>query len=100
MLSGKNSPSVASINQGSYGPLKAACAPRPQMVRAELLGAHEHETSCGKTVQVWKRGNSFLIRGRYEGRQFGQTVGDNPTIAASQLRHILIVGEWKLPASK
>ncbi len=60
------------------------------MVPAELLGSHAHETSCGIGVQVWKRGNSFLIRGRYEGRQFGKTAGSNPTIAASELRHLLV----------
>jgi len=67
----------------------AACAGRPPMVAAELLGSHAHETSCGRKVQVWKRGNSFLIRGRFEGRQFGKSAGNNPTIAASALRHLL-----------
>jgi hypothetical protein len=79
----------------------AACAGRPPMVPAELLGSHEHETCCGKKVQVWKRGNSFLVRGRHEGRQFGKTVGDDPTHAASQLRHLLVsleTGSFQLPS--
>ncbi len=62
---------------------------RPKMKKAVLLGSHSHPTTCGITVHVWKRGTTFIVRGRYEGQPFGETVGENPTHAASQLRHIM-----------
>ena len=44
-----------------------------KMVKADLLGGHSHETACGKTVHVWKRGETYLVRGRLAGHQFGDT---------------------------
>jgi hypothetical protein len=63
---------------------------RPPMVRAELLGTHSHATSVGVTVHVWKRGEQFLARGRFEGHQFGRTLKGNAMAAASELRHLLV----------
>lgn len=50
-------------------------APRRRMVRAQLIGEHEHETSAGQKVQIWSRDGRFLARGRVDGRQFGETLG-------------------------
>jgi hypothetical protein len=60
------------------------------MVQAELLGAHVHQTVCGTKVQIWRRGDVYLARGRYQQHQFGKTLGANPIEAASALRHLLV----------
>jgi hypothetical protein len=62
---------------------------RARMVRSQLMGAHEHRTSCGKSVQIWRRGNRYLARGRYAGKQFGKTLSGDETQAASDLRRLL-----------
>jgi hypothetical protein len=59
------------------------------MRRAELLGHHCHETDCGVRVQVWIRGDRYLARGRYQGQQFGQSLGAEREAAVS-LRHLLV----------
>jgi len=64
--------------------------PRPPMVRAELLGQHNHQTICGRKVQIWKRGEKILARGRHRGRQFGKGLGTDVSEAASNLRRLLV----------
>lgn len=61
-----------------------------RMVRAELLGSHTHQTICGSNVQIWKRGDGYLARGRYQKRQFGKSLGAGAVEAASNLRHLLV----------
>ena len=60
-----------------------------RMVKSDLLGGHTHATARGKNVQVWKRGEVYLVRGRLEGRQFGDSLGSDPASATVQLRRIL-----------
>ena len=60
------------------------------MVQSQLLGSHIHKTVCGVKVSVWNRGGAYLARGRYQRRQFGKTLGDDPAQAASALRHLLV----------
>ena len=60
-----------------------------KMVRAELLGGHSHGTARGKNVHVWKRGEAYLVRGRLDGRQFGDSLGSDPASASVQLRRVL-----------
>jgi integrase len=60
------------------------------MVRAELMGSHTHATLAGTKVHVWRRGNKYLARGRFQGRPFGETLGADPLHAAAHLREILL----------
>ena len=63
---------------------------RARMVPATLHGAHEHQTTCGKRVQIWHRGDRYLARGRHNGRQFGETLSGDQKEAASGLRRLLV----------
>src|SRR5258708_6779365 len=62
---------------------------REKMRRAELMGGHTHATLNGVSVHVWKRGSKFLARGRFEGRPFGETIGESEFEAAARLRQLL-----------
>lgn len=59
------------------------------MVRAELMGGHTHSTLDGVRVHVWRRGDRFLARGRYDGQAFGETLGSDEAEAAARLRQML-----------
>ncbi|WP_439627018.1 hypothetical protein [Gemmata sp.] len=59
------------------------------MTQGELLGGHAHETASGKTVYVWRRGERYLARGRWNGRYFGETLGNDTATAARNLRRLL-----------
>ena len=59
------------------------------MVRAELMGGHTHSTLCGTEVHVWKRDGKYLVRGRYQGQPFGETLGANVLEATTRLRQLL-----------
>jgi hypothetical protein len=71
------------LTDGAWKPLR-------RMLRAELLGAHTHQTVCGIEVHVWLRDGKFLARGSYQGRRFGETLGGDSVTAASALRHLLV----------
>src|SRR5262249_21433002 len=60
-----------------------------RMVRAELMGGHSHSTLCGVWVHVWRRGDKYLARGRYERRPFGETLGEDVASATARLRQLL-----------
>ncbi len=45
--------------------------PSRRMVAAALMGAHTHETADGQCVHVWRRGETYLARGRWNGAAFG-----------------------------
>lgn len=66
-----------------------ACPEERRMVSAELMGDHSHTTVIGAEVHVWKRGSKYLVRGRMDGRPFGETLGDDVTQATARLRQIL-----------
>lgn len=72
------------------GELGAGAKTRPSMVQSQLLGSHDHETVCGTKVAIWRRGDVYLARGRYQRRQFGKSLGSDTTQAASALRHLLV----------
>lgn len=69
--------------------LRIASASPRKMVRAELLGCHTHTALCGTRVHVWKRDPTFLARGRYHGRPFGETLGSTVPEASARLRQLL-----------
>ncbi|QDU21803.1 hypothetical protein [Urbifossiella limnaea] len=58
------------------------------MVPAELMGGHVHETAGGKRIHIWRRGTKFIARGRFQGRHFGETLGDESS-ATTKLRRLL-----------
>jgi hypothetical protein len=60
------------------------------MVQSQLLGNHVHETVCGTKVAIWRRGDVYMARGRYQRRQFGKSLGSVLAHAASALRHLLV----------
>lgn len=62
--------------------------PARRMVRAELLGKHSHATKCG-FVCVWVRCGKYLARGRLDGRQFGETLGNNEEAAEGRLHGLI-----------
>jgi hypothetical protein len=59
------------------------------MVSATLMGNHTHRTISGVEVHVWQRGGKYLIRGRLDGRPFGETLGDDDAQATARLRQLL-----------
>jgi hypothetical protein len=76
---------------------------RAPMVRSALLGSHEHQTACGKSVQIWQRGDRYLARGRYNGQQFGETLSGDRDQAASSLRRLLVAiedGTFRPPSER
>src|SRR5262249_34111866 len=52
-------------------------------------GSHVHETLSGKRVYIWRRGDTYLARGRWNRRQFGETLGNDQVTAAHHLRRLL-----------
>jgi len=59
------------------------------MVRTALHGQHTHTSACGVNVHVWRRRKSFIARGRFERKQFGQTIGATEEEAVVGLRRPL-----------
>jgi integrase len=53
------------------------------------MGGHTHTALSGTQVHVWVRGGTYLARGRYQRRPFGQTLGDDVAIATARLRQLL-----------
>jgi integrase len=64
-------------------------AARPPMVVATLSGQHSHKTVLGVDVHIWRRGNTYLARGSFEGRRFGETLGNDELEASARLRRLL-----------
>lgn len=60
-----------------------------KMCCTELSGSHLHETSVGTNVAIWRRGETFLARGRFQRRTFGVTLGSNELAAKGELRRLL-----------
>lgn len=60
-----------------------------RMVKATLHGLHTHQSAEGISVHIWKRRDSFLARGRFERKQFGQTLGRTEIDAEVSLCHLL-----------
>ncbi len=60
-----------------------------KMVAASLMGAHTHEASNGRSVHVWRRGETYLARGRWDGAAFGETLGRDAREAAARLRRLI-----------
>lgn len=82
---------VSGTDSGTDGGQQSKSAPKSRpMCRAELMGAHSHTTSNGYSVAIVTRDGKFLARGRYQGHQFGVTLGDVPETAAQRLRRLLV----------
>lgn len=64
--------------------------PRRQMIAAELMGSHTHEAADGVRVTISQRGQQYIARGRWAGRQFGKTLGADPMKATVELRRLLV----------
>lgn len=61
-----------------------------RMVRADLLGDHSHQTTCGVQVHVWQRNGKYLARGRYQGKRYGEDLGSDSVQAAANLRRLMV----------
>jgi hypothetical protein len=72
-------------------PLKLAATPPPnrRMSRAELMGSHTHFSCSGIGVHVWIREGTYLARGSFQGKSFGETLAPDAQRAAARLRQIL-----------
>jgi len=60
-----------------------------KMARASLLGRHSHSTAIGVEVHIWRRGETFLARGRIHGKAFGPTLGKDVKTAETKLCRML-----------
>ena len=60
-----------------------------RMAKASLMGGHTHVTNNGLNVHIYQRGGSFIARGRFDNRPFGETLGSLEQEAASRLRRLL-----------
>lgn len=54
-----------------------------------MQGSHEHVTENGLRIQIWMRDGKYLARGRWQGQQFGVTLGTDEVTAAHELRRLL-----------
>jgi len=70
------------------------------MSQAELMGGHVHETAGGKRIHIWKRGDKFIARGRFQGRYFGETLGDQSTATTKRRRLLTTIedGAYRPPS--
>jgi len=59
------------------------------MEKAELLGRHTHTAVGSTSVNVWRRGASFIARGYYHGSQFGETLGRDQQAAEHRLHELI-----------
>jgi hypothetical protein len=70
-------------------PVKASdAADARRMVRGELYGRATYSTSNAIRVHIWRRGDKYLARGRYQRRQFMQVLGKDPGQAEAALRKL------------
>jgi hypothetical protein len=58
------------------------------MIRAELLGEQAYSTLTGVQVHVWRRGNTYLARGRFQGPPFTETLGEEALHAVARPRQV------------
>jgi len=63
---------------------------RRKMVKASLCGEHTHCSTSGTKVHIFIRDRKFLARGRYQGQQFGETLGTSEQEAISVLRRLMV----------
>ena len=70
--------------------------------KSRLMGVESFEASNGTRVTIYKRGDAFIGRGRYEGSQFGQKLGKTEKDAQASLHRLLYeLGEGTfIPPSK
>jgi len=63
---------------------------RRPMVPSQLMGSHSHTALCGTSVHVYRRGDQYLARGRYQGRVFGEAIGRTQAEATARLRQLIV----------
>src|SRR5690242_20173063 len=63
---------------------------RDRSMRADqLMGKAIHRTANGRSVYIARRDETWLARGRINGRMFGETLGSNQEEAERRLRQVL-----------
>jgi integrase len=60
-----------------------------KMVKSCINGQDCFEAADGTKVSIYRRGNKFMGRGRFNGKQFGQQLGKTEGEAAVKLRSVL-----------
>ena len=80
---------ASDVGDDGSQPAESGAKSRP-MRGAELMGSRRHTTSNGHSVLIVKRDGKYLARGRYEGHQFGVTLGSDAESAAQRLRRVLV----------
>jgi len=74
-----------------------------KMVAASLWGRHTHASDKGLNVHIWRRGKTFIARGRIDGKAFGETLGSDEKSAEIKLRRVLTEidnGRFVRPSAK
>lgn len=57
--------------------------------KSELLANHSFEAPNGSKITIWKRGRSWIARGRFNRKSFGQTLGKSEREAVGNLTRLL-----------
>ena len=63
--------------------------PQRVMLKSSINGQGAFGAADGTKVSIYRRGNQFMGRGRFNGRQFGQQLGKTEGEAAVKLRSVL-----------
>jgi hypothetical protein len=61
-----------------------------RMVVGSLGGRHSYGTLNGVEIHIWRRGDSYIARGSYEGRRFGVQLGRTELEAEARLHEVLV----------
>lgn len=61
-----------------------------KMEKATLGGLHSHRSVSGISIHVFRRDGKLMARGRFQGRQFGLTLGSSETDSLPTLRKLLV----------
>ena len=67
----------------------AGSAGSRKMIKAELAGRHSHVAQNGIRVNIYKRNDKYIARGRIDGAAFGKTLDAEELKAEAGLRELL-----------
>src|SRR4051794_28245857 len=67
----------------------AAQSTRPPMVSADLFGRHTYNATKETAVHIWRRGDSILARGYFNGVGFCERLGTSEQDADARLHELL-----------
>ena len=62
----------------------------PSHGRCHARRKHSHQTPNGIGVHIWRRENTYMARGSYEGHRFGVRLGDTELEAEAALHELLV----------